>query len=1066
MSDGEPRSFVARLAAFVTAWWFDLALAAGLGAIACLIYFASVADYAYPGTSAHLMALWTGLDAATVSEFPVMAFFAKMFGVSNMLAPVLGGLAVALVYAAQAKFLKNRLAGVVAAVVFMLTPAVREAATHLEPRLFDFVWAASAVMLASQFARANAPLAYLAVFASAVMAGMGLADSPLCFALLPVFFFVLLRAAQAPGRRPWGALALFVLAGTITFFWTALGVSDEFGPFGRSLCDAFAGYVTTDGWLFVMLFATLPCAIAAFAAPRALNRETSGGLVQWLFHGALTLVSILSVATPLSPSAQMEPFAILPVAASAFAALLAGYLVAYWLEQVRAPAVRLAADGATPVPSRARYVGSAVGGVFAFVLVFSSILHLFDFDARRGAFADRLAERVIRELGTRTWLVTDGVLDDHLRLAAAREKVDLHLVCLQRDLDEDYLKRLGADVKAAQLGGDKNADLVLSLSLGVLPFVQDWLGGETDVAAQAAVWGASDLWYTAGKKPVPELFFFGADETRTPDWAGVWPEIDTLLAAPKDGDRVWGSYRLSKVKNPVERMRLNLRRHMGLIANNRGVWLQDAGCNDDAFAMYELVLNEIDADNICALFNEFELARTGETLAAKKRKNLEDRLKSIVDDADRRYRLWAIGNYYGYIRSPEIFVRLGFSWARSGRPGEAIRNIRRAIDFVPTERRSSLMNMLASIYASESEHGKSRAMYESVLEADAENHDALVGMMRLALVEGDADAAAAYLERATAAAGDDPRGLLELAMLKMMRNELEPAKDVLRRVTDADASNLQAWSLLAAVTIQQIDAAKDEASRKALMKDLEGNILATMEKQARDPADYYVQTTRAFLLLRKGADRRKEARDAFIAAARDRPDIAATGDIILGLDISLNDTVDAERHAREVLRRNRRAPLANYVMGSLALQKGEYAEAEAFLRRSVDTPRPIALALNDLAEVLRRAGHLDEAESFARDAVRAEPKLYVAWDTLATLILARHGDLNEAEECVNKALELSRDENGREIDVRMLVSLARIQLAKGDRPRGKSTLRKVQSRIDELSAFERKEFEELQKGAR
>ena len=176
--------------------------------------------------------------------------------------------------------------------------------------------------------------------------------------------------------------------------------------------------------------------------------------------------------------------------------------------------------------------------------------------------------------------------------------------------------------------------------------------------------------------------------------------------------------------------------------------------------------------------------------------------------------------------------------------------------------------------------------------------------------------------------------------------------------------------------------------------------------------------------------------------------------------------MDAERHARDVLRRNSRAPLANYVMGSLALQRGEYVQAEAFLRRSVDSPKPVVLALNDLAEVLRRSGNLEEAEHYARKAVATDPNLYVAWDTLGTIILERKGSLDEAEECIKKACDLSRTKDGKEADVRMLITLARVQLARGDRPRGKGTLRKVLSRIDELSEFERKEFEELRKSGR
>ena len=239
-----------------------------------------------------------------------------------------------------------------------------------------------------------------------------------------------------------------------------------------------------------------------------------------------------------------------------------------------------------------------------------------------------------------------------------------------------------------------------------------------------------------------------------------------------------------------------------------------------------------------------------------------------------------------------------------------------------------------------------------------------------------------------------------------------------------------------------------------------------MEKNAKDANDYNIQSTRAFLMLRQGNEKRKAARDMFAAAIKSRPDVQATQDIVLGLDISLNDTVDAEYHAKEVLRRNRKAPLANYVMGSLALQKGKYEEAETFLRRACETTRPVVLAQNDLAEVLRRTKRFEEAERYARLAVRTAPELYVAWETLGSILLDAKGDLNEAEQCIVKACDLSKSESGKEEDVRMLIALARVQIAKGDRQRANMTIRKVKGRVKELSEFERGEFEELSKSVR
>jgi tetratricopeptide (TPR) repeat protein len=668
-------------------------------------------------------------------------------------------------------------------------------------------------------------------------------------------------------------------------------------------------------------------------------------------------------------------------------------------------------------------------------------------------------------MGERKWIVTDGTLDDHLRLAAERKGRELFIVALSRDLDIDYLEELGKVVKAQGIGGSKNESLSLSLTLGVLPFVQDWFSADPTVAKQVVVYGAPDLWYSSGLKPVPEFLFFGADEKRVPDW-GAWKEFNALLEVPKG----WGSYRSRIADNPVERMRNSIRRHLGLVANDRGVYLQDLKRDDEAFGMYELVLDEIDSDNVSALFNEIGMEGTKHPKALAKRNELERELKTIVDDKNRRYHIWRLGNYYGYIRNPDMFVRLGYAWARSGRPGDALVQIKRAIDFIPTDKRTVLMNMMAALYASESDHTKSRQIYQSILAKNSSDHDALIGMMRLELMDGNSTKALSYLEKAAEASGKGKRADIEMAMAAMMKNDLPAAKERLRKVTDADAADLQAWSLLAAVVMQQCDATKDAKAKAVFEKELSDTILPAMEKQARGPFDYYVQTTKAFLLMRQGESKRREARDAFVAAARSRPDIAATQDLVLGLDISLDDAVSAERHAREALRRNRNAPLANYVMGSLALRKSEYREAEAFLRKAADAPKPVPLALNDLAEVLRRNKNYSDAEHYARKAVEAAPKLYVAWETLGSILMdSKKGDktaLAEAEKCIRKACELSRDEKGRESDVRMLVALARVQSLLGDLGRARGTLRSVQSRIGELSEFERKEFEELKKRVR
>ena len=734
---------------------------------------------------------------------------------------------------------------------------------------------------------------------------------------------------------------------------------------------------------------------------------------------------------------------LLPVYVSALAAIVAGVSISHWWHFRKSSLI-------------ARISFWLLGFVFAFSCVFELCIA----DWREGEFADRMAEEIIADMGDRDWIVTDGSLDNHLKFVAREKGRDINVISLAKDDDADYRKSIAELVREKRLAGDACEELALSLDLGVLQFVQDWLKADPEAARKCVIFGAPDLWYSAGIRPVPEMFFFGGDPKRTADW-GRWREFDKLLAAPAG----WGSYRLWKVEDPVEQLRLNLRRHLGLVANDLGVSLQDAGKDDDAFAMYRLVFDEIDRDNVSTMFNILAMSSAKYAPAMNRREEIEELFKKIVADKNRRYMLGALSRFYGYIRDPQMFIRLGFQWARSGMPGTAMAQIRRAIDLVPSDRRTTLINMLASLYASDNDTEKSRRAYSAVLKKDADNHEALIGMMRLALLEGDQKKALEYLERATAAGGDDPRIDVEKAMLAMMRNDLTAASQILHHCVDTNEGDIRAWSLLSSVLMQQCDAETDPEKKRAYEKELEGVVLPAMEANAKDANDYYVNSTKAFLLLRKGADRRREARDAFAVAAKSRPDVAATQDIVLGLDISLNDPENAEVHARDVLKLNRKAPLANYVMGSIALGKDDLKSAEMYLRRAADAEKPVDLALNDLAETYRRLKRPEDALKYAEKAVETSPKLYVARSTLASALLDLGRDLPRALTLMNEALELSKVD-GRVEDLRMYIGLARAQFMNGDVKAARISLRKMKSQADGLTAFEKQEYEELLKSVK
>ena len=980
---------------------FDYLVSLGLALVAAILFYAGMASYAYPGESASLMAICHGLDTITKNSYPVMGFFVRVFGSGNALAPFAGAVIIFLLSTMMIRVLRAQMIG--------------EYSGHYAgyaPRVAAGV-AAFVLMLTPAFHSAATHLE------PRLFDGM----VTMLIIFFPVMFF---KVNPRHWVRSWILLGMYLLATFGTYF-----------VFGTK----FHAPTTGIRWMFIFFFAVVPFVVTLFAGKVVFHHRP--GWMQYMFQVGLSVSSVLAIATPMSPSALMEVEGILPIIPNILVAYVAGYLIIYWYMLI----------------CRKNYVwGLPFGGILAATLLFAIGFNLFKFDSHAGEFADKFAEALIKDMGDREWFVSDGSLDNHLKLVAEREGSKIKIISMSQDLNRKYLDELAQIVKDEKLGGDKNADLVMSVNLGVLPFLQDWLAAEKGMEKKVVIFGAPDLWYSVGKKPIPERMFFGADPNREP------AKVDDLLALLK-APKGWGSMSIMKEKNPLNRMRLELRRHLGFVANNRGVYLQDVGDENAAFATYELVRNEIDHDNLCALFNLFEMSRQQNPKAMQKKNEYERALKLIVEDSSRRYRLWSLSNYYGYIRSPEIFLRLGFTWARSGRPGEALSQIRRAIDFIPTNKRASLLNMMASLYANEEEQTKSKRIYQAILKRDAKNHDALMGMMRLSLQEGKADEALTFLEKAAESSEGQANAEVEKAMVHLMKGELKDARTILQKMADKNPEDIRAWSLLAATLMQMSDASKDDKEKKALEEELEVTILPAMEKATTNPYDYYVQTTRAFLLMRKGAEARKQARDAFEQAMIARPDITTTQDMVLGLDISLDDPVSAERHARDILRRNRNAPLANYVMGAIAFKAGRNDEAERYLKRSADHEMGVALAMNDLAELYRREKRFEEAEKYARMTIEKDSSLYVAYETLGSIIMDKNGSLEEAELNIQKAVDLSKV-NGREEDIRMLTSLARVLLKKGDKVAARAALRKVTGRVNELSEFEKQDYEELMKDAR
>ena len=83
--------------------------------------------------------------------------------------------------------------------------------------------------------------------------------------------------------------------------------------------------------------------------------------------------------------------------------------------------------------------------------------------------------------------------------------------------------------------------------------------------------------------------------------------------------------------------------------------------------------------------------------------------------------------------------------------------------------------------------------------------------------------------------------------------------------------------------------------------------------------------------------------------------------------------------------------------------------------------------------------------------------------SLGSILLDQKKNLDEAEKCVQKAIDLTKQDGAKINDIRMQITLARVQIAKGDRARARGTLRSIMSHQKELSKYEYGEFERLLK---
>jgi tetratricopeptide (TPR) repeat protein len=702
---------------------------------------------------------------------------------------------------------------------------------------------------------------------------------------------------------------------------------------------------------------------------RGLNEEKDWGY--YILHLVMSaVVGAVLLNAPFAPWRLLGQYRLL-VTPYALLAVCYGYLTAYWF---LLPAGWWKEDEVGWRVLLRRGAGWVfAAGAVALVGV-APFRNVEETDARPAAGVNAFARRVVERAAGRTWLVTDGALDNTLLLAAAELGRPLRLLDLRLGTNPMYMKYVSRHFENPRLRSLAEA--------GLVPLLKEWLASEPGVEARVAVMVIPDFWLAAGMHPLPNgLVFLGVRDRASVDLGAVWEGHRRLWAEPFVAD-LQATRQTCPLLAPLAGYLL---RHAGMVANNLGVWLEDAARTNEAFAAYGEA-RRLDPANVSALLNQHGMIERGHVGADAPA--VESAFRELAEHPPRKYPVWSLSRYYGYVRMPQAYANLGLSWALSGQPGMAVAGIKQAIELAP-EGSGQLSQFLANLYLAQGQADAGEAVFRRLLEKEPENPAALIGMGRVAALRRDFAAAAEWLGRAEKAGVPGDRMAMEWAAMHTLAGSLDKARIALQELVEVKPDFAPAWAMLADVLLQQGDRqALDECERS----------LERLKTQ-----DVLVAVVRAKVALARSD---LSAARRFLAQALELNSASVPVlEMMLQLDIEDVQPEMAQRHVGMLLTVDPENALGNLILASLQIRRGEYLLAENSLRRSLATRRSFE-ALNDLAWVLQARGNLAEAETCAREALALTSVSHSPWDTLG-VILMKAGRLDESGKALQRAATLA-----------------------------------------------------------
>ncbi len=1018
-------------------------------------------DAATPGENTAALAAFSGASASAREAYPILWWVVSWLGEApsivalNTLGALILGATLALTLAVTHFWVQDAMdddtvvwarrwlplvTGNLAAALLLYSLPGRYLATGLNVALWSFAWLLLCILLQNLYALNGGHRRTMAIYA--LVLGVAAVESPWVLVMLPIFF---LRTAAIEWRLwdrnvrnlPLWFIALMV--GLVTLLGlNALRVTGALTPatLWETEAAVLANHLATlkgyfnGPWLIRVAAAGLVPLLTWITARRLLNNDRAWGL---LITALVLTVATLALTYGVHP-APLRTWLMageIPVATTWSLALTLAMLIAGWGVELFAKNPNLYEElDRRKMP--ANVTALRVGAILLLPLTVLAaaatlIIHGLRFNTVDRAMANRFAAETIAAIAPtsktpaqgRAYLLSSTWIDAHLALEAQRAQVPLTLFTPARALDRPYLEALAQHLQTDPLLGDADRlRLTNLLQYNFLVFVQDFFVSQSNAPQIAATYDLADVWYAAKLRPLPcgTLTIAMAEDGKAP--AGLLEHQQALQA--RWTDTLTQTYTpWFDLTGPTLR---SIRHHLAFMANNLGTVLDDEGRLDDAATCY-LYASETDPANVSALLNLYDICvRRGQLPDAKPR--VERAFQDFINaqaKSTRKYDLSAVGRYYGYIRNYDLFVQMGWDWAVSAAPESVLAGLRNAQNgLAPTDpRNAAVQAVAAAVYELQGQTQRSAEGYRAAVTVDPTNVDALRGLARLSIQDGDPNAAGQWLAKAEAAGADQDALDVDRTAYLMAIGDLDGARRAIGRYTKNNQDAAVGWAMLGMLEIEQGNTERatgfitQQLRRTAKGRDLyflhilEGRLAQAdahkAEATASNPSTGGAERQDA---VRLAQTKWSEARNHYRRAYALRPNVRGLLELILDFDRRLGAKADAEADALAILREDPTHPFANFIVGSQRLEDGHVETSLKYFKKATDGAKaPAVDVLNNYADALARTPQTALAQEIAFKAVGLAPESYGTWGTYA-LALARGGETEKAKGALKKAREL------------------------------------------------------------